>query len=128
MSLKKAKQGSYPTVIQRANTKQLIWIIFIVLKEDNIICRGIWPRKGNSISEKSKLTHYKNLAQKVLVFEPKFQLLVTKNNGKAVTHFKTFFKNQIVRLEKGFKEAQKNLGITSGGLLNEDAIWLEDEV
>lgn len=29
----------------------------------------------------------------------------------------------MVWLEKGFKEAQENLGITSGGLFNKDTIW-----
>lgn len=34
----------------------------------------------------------------------------------------------MARLEKGFKEARENLGITGGGLPNEDAIWPEGEV
>ena len=64
-------------------------MIFTVLEEDDTIRRGIWPRKGDSVSGKSKSTHYKNLAQKVRVSEPEFQPLVTKNNGKAATHFGT---------------------------------------
>ena len=103
-------------------------MIFTVLEEDDTIWRGIWPRKGDSVSGKSKSTHYKNLAQKVLVSEPEFQPLVTKNDGKAAIHFGTFVKNQMARLEKGFKEAWENLGITGGGLPNEDAIWPEGEV
>lgn len=128
MSSKKAKQGPYPTVVWSANNKRLIWMIFTVLEEDDTIRQGIWPRKGDSVSGKSKSTHYKNLAQKVLVSEPEFQPLVTKNDGKAAIHFGTSVKNQMARLEKGFKEARENLGITGGGLPNEDAIWPEGEV
>ena len=69
------------------------------------------------MSGKSKSTHYKNLAQKVLVSEPEFQSLIIKNDRKAATHFGTSVKNQVVQLEKGFKEARENLGITDGGLL-----------
>lgn len=127
-SSKKAKQGPYPTVVWSANNKRLIWIVFTVLEEDDTIRRGIWPRKGASESGKSKSTHYKNLAQKVRVSEPEFQPLVTKNNGKAATHFGTSVKNQMARLEQGFKEARENLRITGGGLPNEDAIWLEGKV
>ena len=45
------------------------------------------------MSGKSKSTHYKNLAQKVLASEPEFPPLVTKNDGKAATHFGTSVKN-----------------------------------
>lgn len=72
--------------------------------------------------------HYKNLAQKVLVFKPEFQPLIIKNNKKIATHFRTFVKNQMTQLEKEFKEAWENLGIISSGLPNEDVIWLEGEV
>lgn len=51
-------------------------MIFTALKEENTIWQEIWPWKRNSISEKSKSTYYKNLAQKVLVSEPEFQTLV----------------------------------------------------
>lgn len=37
-------------------------------------------------------------------------------------------KNQLSRLEKGFKEACTNLGVTGGGLPNEDTIWPEGKV
>lgn len=72
--------------------------------------------------------HYKNLAQKVLVSEPEFQPLISKNHRKAVTYFGTFIKNQMTQLEKRFKEAWENLGIISGGFLNEDTIWSKSEV
>lgn len=103
-------------------------MIFTVLKEDDTIRQGIWPWKGDFASRKSTSTHYKNLAQKVLVSELEFQSLVMKNNGKAATHFGTSVKNQMARLEKGFKEAQENLEITGGGFPNEDAIWPKGEV
>ena len=129
MSSKKAKQGLYPTVVWSANNKGLIWMIFTILEEDDTNRRGIWPWKGDSVSGISKSTHYKNLAQKVLVTEPEFQPLVTKNDEKAATHFGTSVKkNQMARLEKGFKEARENLGITGGGLPNEDAIWEQVKV
>lgn len=115
-------------VVQNANNKQLIWMIFIVLEKDDTIRRGIWPQKGDSMSGKSKSTHYKNLAQKVLISESEFQPLVMKNDGKAAIHFGTSVKNQMAQLEKGFKEAWKNLGTTGGGFPNEDAIWPEGEV
>lgn len=34
----------------------------------------------------------------------------------------------MTQLEKRFKEAWENLGIISGGLLNEDTIWSKSEV
>lgn len=83
------KKGHTRAVPNSANNKRLIWMIFTALEEDDTIRRGIWPRKGDSVSGKSKSTHYKNLAQKVRVSEPEFQPLVTKNNGKAATHFGT---------------------------------------
>ena len=72
--------------------------------------------------------HYKNLAQKALVSEPEFQPFVIKNDGKATTYFETFVKNQMTQLEKKFKEARENLGITGDGLPNKDAIWPESKV
>ena len=129
MPPKKSKSESlYPTVIWSANNKRLIWMIFTVLEEDDTIRRGIWPRKGDTVSGKSKATHYKNLAQKVLATEPEFYPIVTQNDGKAATHFGKSVKNQLSRLEKGFKEARTNLGVTGGGLPNEDAIWQEGEI
>lgn len=91
-------------MIWSANNKRLIWMIFTVLEEDDIIQRGIWPRKGDVVSRKLKATHYKNLAEKVLASEPEFHPIVTKNDGKAVTYFGKLVKNQLARLEKGFKK------------------------
>lgn len=60
---KKSKLESlYLIVIWSANNKWLIWMIFRVFEEDNIIRRGIRPRKSDTVSEKSKATHYKNTA------------------------------------------------------------------
>lgn len=74
------------------------------------------------MSRKSKATHFKNLAQKVLSTEPYFHPIVSQNDGKAATQFGKSVKNQLSRLEKGFKEARTNLGITGGVVPNEDAI------
>lgn len=103
-------------------------MIFTVLQENNTIWREIWPWTRDSVNGKSKSMHYKNLAQKVLVSEPEFQPLISKNHRKAVTYFGTFIKNQMTQLEKRFKEAWENLGIISGGLLNKDTIWSKSEV
>lgn len=103
-------------------------MIFIVFEENDTIRQGIWLQKGDSVSGKSKSTYYKNLTLKILVSEHEFQPLVMKNDEKAATHFEISIKNQMARLDKGFKEAWKNLGITGGGLPNKDAIWLKSEV
>lgn len=60
--------------------------------------------------------------------EPEFYLIVTQNNGKAITHFGKSVKNQLSQLEKRYKEARTNLGIISRGLPNEDIIWLERKI
>lgn len=103
-------------------------MIFIIPKEHDTISQRIWLQKEDSVSEKSKSTHYKNLAQKILVFESKFQSLIMKNNRKAAIYFRTSIKNQIAWLEKGFKKAWENLGIIGSDLSNENVIGLEDEV
>lgn len=103
-------------------------MIFIIPKEYDIIWQEIWFQKEDSVSEKSKSTHYKNLAQKILVFESKFQPLIMKNNRKAAIHLGISIKNQMAWLEKGFKKACENLGIISSDLSNENIIGLEDEV
>ena len=103
-------------------------MIFIVLKEDDTIRRGIWPYKGDIVSGKSKATYYKNLAKKILAMEPEFHPIIIQDNGKAVTLFGKSVKNQLFWLEKRFKEARTNLGITAGGLPNEDIIRPEKEI
>lgn len=78
MSSKKSKLESlYSTVIWNTNNKRLIWMIFTIFEEDNIIRKEIWPQKGDTVSEKSKPTHYKNLAQKILATKSKFYLIIT---------------------------------------------------
>lgn len=52
-------------------------MIFTIFEEDNIIKKEIWPQKGDIVSEKSKPTHYKNLAQKILATKSKFYLIIT---------------------------------------------------
>lgn len=116
------QESGYPTVIWSANNKRLIWMIFMILEEDDTIRRGIWPQKDDTVSRKSKATHYKNLAKNVLSTEPDFHPFVSQNDRKAATHFGKSVKNQLSRLEKGFKEARTNLGITGEVLPNEDAI------
>lgn len=74
------------------------------------------------MSGKSKLIHYKTLAQKILISKLEYSSFVIKNNGQAAIYFKTFIKNQIMQLEKRFKEAQKNLGIINSSFPNKDAI------
>ena len=56
------QESAYLTVIWSANNKWFIWMIFTILEEDNTIRRGIWPQKVDTVSGKSKTTHYKNLA------------------------------------------------------------------
>lgn len=80
------------------------------------------------MSEKSKLIYYKNSAPKIFVSNPKFQLFITKNDGKAATYLETSVTNQMGQLKKRFKEAWENLEITDGSLSNKNAIWPKSKV
>lgn len=84
-------------------------MIFIILEEVDIIRRGIWPQKGDIVSGKSKATHYKNLAQKILATKPVFYLIVTQNDEKGAIHFGKSVENHLSWLEKRFQETYINL-------------------
>lgn len=80
------------------------------------------------MSKKSKSIYYKNLDQKLLVFEPEFTPFITKNNRIAATHFETSIKYLFAQLEKRFKETRKNLGIIDRSFLNKNIIWPKNKV
>lgn len=103
-------------------------MIFTIFEEDDIIRRGIWPRKDDIAGKKSKAIYYKNLVPKILAAKPEFHSIITQNDGNATTHFGKSVKNQLFLLKKGFKEVRTNLGVTGGGLPNEDAIRPERKI
>lgn len=117
----KPSKDGYPTIAWNADGKRLIHKLFNVLEENNTIRRGIWPRRGEATSGSTKTVHRKNIAKKLLRAEPKFKNLL--ENPKALTHYGIAVKNQLARLEDGWKKAKQSLGITGAGLVNEDDIW-----
>lgn len=103
-------------------------MIFIIFEEVNKIKKRIWPQKSNIVSEKSKITHYKNLIQKILTTKPEFYSIITQNDRKAITHFEKSIKNQLFQFKKRYKEACTNLRVTSQRLPNKDAIWPKEKI
>ena len=55
----------YPMVPWNVDDKGLGKEIFKILEENSTIRKGIWPRKGENSGGKSKISHFKALAQKL---------------------------------------------------------------
>lgn len=117
----KPTKESYPVIAWVADDKQLTHELFNTLKENDAIRRGIWPRKGETVSGISKAVHRRSLAKKFLEKEPKFKEL--SKDSKALTHYGNTIKNQLAKLEGSFRKAKETLGVTGAGLPNENAIW-----
>ncbi|MCJ1469693.1 hypothetical protein MMC07_008329 [Pseudocyphellaria aurata] len=120
------KAQSYPTLRWNANNKRLIHELFNVLDDAPSIRKGLWPRRGESVSGGAKVIHRKNLARKLLESDPVFAVHV--NNPIGLSHFEKAIKSQIWRLEKSWKKAKDTLGVTGAGLPDEDAIGNEGPV
>ena len=86
--------SSYPLVAWNADDKRLVKEIFMILEENSIIQKGIWPRKGENSGGKSKICHFKALARKL--FQGKFQIKNLLKEDKAFTYYSTTVKNQII--------------------------------
>lgn len=112
--------SSYPPVAWNADDKRLVKEIFTILEENSTIRKGIWPRKGGNSGGKSKISHFKALARKLFQGEPQIKNLLKED--KAVTHYGTTVKNQVARLEKGWKKTKETLVVTGAGLPHEDDI------
>lgn len=115
-----APNSLYPPVAWNADDKRLVKEIFTILEENSSIRKGIWPRKGENSGGKSKISHFKALAKKLFQNEPQIRDVLKEE--KAVTHYGITVKNQVARLEKGWKKAKETLGVTGAGLPHKDDI------
>ena len=114
------KENSYPPVAWNAKDKQLVKEIFTILEENSAIRKGIWPRRGENSGGKSKISHFKILAKKLFQNEPVIKTFL--KDEKAITHYGNAVKNQVARMEKGWKKAKITLTVTGAGLPHEDDI------
>ena len=57
-----------PPIVWTADNRQLISQLFTILEENDLIQKGIWPRKREH-GNKSKTVNYRNLARKLFVQE-----------------------------------------------------------
>lgn len=95
------------------------------MEENSSIRKGIWPRKGEHGS-KSKNANYKSLAKKLFAQEP--EIGDRLEDSKVLAHYRMTIKNQISKLEKGFKIAKDMLRVTGSGLLHEGEIRNDSEL
>ncbi len=86
-----------------------------------MIQKGIWPRKGENSGEKSKISHFKILTKKLFHNKPAIKTFL--KDEKAVTHYRNAVKNQVARMEKGWKKAKITLTVTGAGLPHKDDIY-----
>ena len=120
-----ASKVRYPPIVWAADSRRLVHQLFTVLEENSSIRKGIWPRKREHGS-KSKSANYKSLAKKLFAQEP--EIGDRLEDSKVLTHYGMTIKNQISKLEKGFKVAKDMLRVTGSGLLHEGKIREDSEL
>lgn len=112
-------------IIWTANNRRLIYQLFTILEENNLIRKGIWPRKGEH-GNKSKTVNYKNLARKL--FAQETDIGNSLEDPKVLAHYGMTVKNQISKLEKEFKTAKEMLRVTSSELLHKGEVCEDTEL
>lgn len=115
----------YPPIVWTADNRRLTYQLFTILEENNSIQKGIWPRKGEH-GNKSKTVNYRNLARKL--FAQEMDIGNRLEDPKVLAHYGMTVKNQISKLEKGFKTAKEMLRVTGSGLLHEGEIREDTEL
>ena len=114
-----------PPIVWTADNRRLIYQLFTILEENSSIRKGIWPRKGEH-GNKSKTVNYRNLARKL--FAQETDIGNRLDDPKVLAHYGMTIKNQLSKLEKGFKTAKDMLRVTGSGLLHEGEIREDTEL
>lgn len=78
----------------------MIYQLFRILEENNLIKKGIWPQK-REYGNKSKIVNYKNLAKKL--FTQKTNIGNCLDNLKVLAYYRIVVKNRLFKLKKRFK-------------------------
>ena len=108
-----------PPIVWTADNRRLIYQLFTILEENNLIQKGIWLRKREH-SKKSKTINYRNLARKL--FAQETDIGNRLDDSKVLAHYEMTVKNQLSKLEKRFKTAKDMLRVTGSGLLHKGEI------
>lgn len=114
-----------PPIVWTADNPRLVYQLLTILEENSSIRKGIWPRKGEH-GNKSKTVNYRNLARKL--FAQETDIGNRLEDPKVLAHYGMTVKNQISKLEKGFKTTKEMLRVTSSGLLHEGEIHEDTEL
>ena len=114
-----------PSIVWTADNQRLIYQLFTILEENSSIQKGIWPRKGEH-GNKSKTVNYRNLARKLFAQETNIGNRL--DDPKVLAHYGMTIKNQLSKLEKGFKTTKDMLRVTGSGLLHKGEIREDTEL
>lgn len=78
-----------PPIVLVADNRRLIYQLFTILEENNLIQKGIFVQK-REYSNKSKIVNYKNLARKLFAQETDIDNFL--DNLKVLAHYKIIVK------------------------------------
>ena len=104
-----------------ANSRALTYSILEVLSQYPLLKKAIWPAPGDDIQGKKKAMACQDIAKRLLGSTPPYDELIKTDTGRKA--YGTSVKNQVIQMEKRWREAFKTLGVTGAGLNNEDEIW-----
>ncbi|MCJ1271294.1 hypothetical protein MMC22_011194 [Lobaria immixta] len=112
---------NFPAIQWAANDRAFTFLLIGVLQNYPLLKQNIWPALGDKVQGKKKSQTYQSLTERVLEGQDEYlQAFRTPEGRKA---YGTSVKNQILQMEKKWREARKMLGVTGAGLDSEADIW-----
>lgn len=112
---------NFPAIQWAANDRAITFLLIGVLQNYPLLKQNIWPALGDKIQGKKKSQTYQSLAERVLEGQDEYLEAFRTPEGRKA--YGTPVKDQILQMEKKWREARKMLGVTGAELDSETTIW-----
>lgn len=112
---------NFPAIQWAANDRAITFLLIGVLQNYPLLNQNIWPALGDKIQGKKKSQTYQSLAERVLEGQDEYLEAFRTPEGRKA--YGTSVKDQILQMEKKWREARKMLGVTGAELDSEATIW-----